>query len=186
MIKLNAGKDEAEAISADDFIPTEIKKFIDSSYSYTISLAGAEVKTAKSVLVEEMNACLHFYSHFQTVSVGFFTRYAEHLGSTQIDSLYRNFSGEVAGYFTRNRPLQKLLWANHGVDGEDALFSPFKQSLLVAIEKHKCLIDPSNITLSVVKGEEHVDFALQVQNDRVDLKSHARVCWVAYWPLPLP
>lgn len=169
--KHNAGKEEA--LFADEYIPIVIKNFVDSSYSYTVSLSGANLKTAKSVLVEEMLACLHFYTEFQTKSAGFFDRFVPHLVATQVLNLFRNFSGEVGGYFTRKVPLQKLFWTNHGGNREEALFSPYNPSLLSAIDKRKCLIDPAHVALTVAVNDELHDFNLQVGNNKVDLKSHA-------------
>ena len=171
--KYNTGK--VEVLSLDDFMPIAIKAFVDSSCRYTVSVTGAELKNSKSIPVEEVLSCLHFYKELQTSAVGFYRAYAKNLEATQIDNLYRLFSGEVGGYFTQNRSLQKLFWTNHGVDGDDALFSPFKRSVLAAIDKRKCLIDPHKVVLSVVKNDQLVDFALQVGNDKVDLKAHATV-----------
>ena len=101
--------------------------------------------------------------------------------STQILDLVNAFSGEISGYLTSKRHLKKLLFANYGVEREDALCSQFNPSVVDVIDKRKCVFDPHHVILSLYTKESTrdalvtEDVPISKSHSKVDLAPHAVV-----------
>ena len=179
MAKANKGKAEDDQQSQEDFVAKTINTVAESSFSFAVSLTGDEVKG--SVLIGEVKACLSFYQQLKLASVGFYQKLVGGLGSTQILNLIDSFTGEINGYFTSKRSVQKLLFENYAVEMEHALFSPFNSSVIAAIDKRKCVFDESHVVLTVDIGvaaggmPATEDFKLKVANDKANLMDHSVV-----------
>ena len=174
----NKNLEESSHISEDEFVSNAIEKISADSYNFAVSLLGEDVKGP--ILVGEMLACLPFFTFFQTAEIGFYQKFVEDLDSTQILNLARKFRGDIEGYFTSKRSIDKLLFAEHGRNmSASALHSYYGSDVLGRIDKKMCVFHQSHVTLTIEcesadnEGESTKVVRLQTANDKIDLKNHS-------------
>jgi hypothetical protein len=135
----------------EEFVKSKIDDILGGFSSLGVSIGNATAfpKGSNVKKVEVERSLLHVKSLEQS-NVGIFSRLAPSLKATQVAEVVKRFSGTVKSYISNRRDINKLLFQKcFSSDSRNALFNPFRVSVMAEINQHMLYIDPVDVLLCV-------------------------------------